>query len=87
MVVFFSNCDSVEFHHELFRRDMQLSHSHSGSDSAVEPVQLLGSVPVLKLHGDMLQPERTSSLVTFAKVRICTYSPWLCICACVCNFC
>jgi hypothetical protein len=76
MVVFFSNCDSVEFHHELFRRDMQLSHSaHSGSDSA-EPVQLLGSVPVLKLHGDMLQPERTSSLVTFSKVYVYT-AIWL----------
>jgi hypothetical protein len=25
-------------------------------------------VPVLKLHGNMNQPERTSSLVTFAKV-------------------
>jgi superfamily II DNA/RNA helicase len=80
MVVFFSNCDSVEFHHELFRRDLQLSHSHSHSHSgadAAEPVKLLGSVPVLKLHGDMLQPERTSSLVTFAKV--CRHH--CCVCA------
>lgn len=74
MVVFFSNCDSVEFHHELFRRDLQLAYSHSNnsqqgqSAAAAEALKLLGDVPVLKLHGDMRQPERTSSLVTFAKV-------------------
>lgn len=72
MVVFFSNCYSVEFHHELFRRDLQLAHSHSssqyGASDAPDPVKLLGAVPVLKLHGDMRQPERTSSLVTFSKV-------------------
>lgn len=79
MVVFFSNCDSVEFHHELFRRDLQLSHSHSHSQAGVaEPVKLLGSVPVLKLHGDMLQPERTSSLVTFAKVCMHTSTAAAC---------
>lgn len=79
MVVFFSNCDSVEFHHELFRRDLQLSHSHSHSQAgAAEPVKLLGSVPVLKLHGDMLQPERTSSLVTFAKVCMHTSTAAAC---------
>jgi hypothetical protein len=33
-------------------------------------VKLLGDVAVLKLHGDMRQPERTSSLVTFAKVCV-----------------
>lgn len=79
MVVFFSNCDSVEFHHELFRRDLQLSHSgsHSQQGDAAEPVKLLGSVPVLKLHGDMLQPERTSSLVTFAKVGVGCWLCWL----------
>jgi hypothetical protein len=72
MVVFFSNCDSVEFHHELFRRDLQLAYSHSNQQgqapAAAEAVKLLGDVPVLKLHGDMRQPERTSSLVTFSKV-------------------
>lgn len=81
MVVFFSNCDSVEFHHELFRRDLQLAQSHSHSHSqhgpteGPEPVKLLGDVPVLKLHGDMRQPERTSSLVTFAKVCVAHQTP------------
>ncbi len=79
MVVFFSNCDSVEFHHELFRRDIQLAFSHSQSRlqqtaaEGPEPVKLLGDVPVLKLHGDMRQPERTSSLVTFSKVCLALY--------------
>lgn len=65
LVVFFSNCDSVDFHHQL------LLHQQQGGDAvgdADESDLLLGASPVLKLHGDMRQPERTSSLVTFAKV-------------------
>lgn len=74
-MVFFSNCDSVEFHHELFRQELQLSHADV---AGVEPMKLLGAVPVLKLHGDMAQPERTSSLVTFAKVCwVCLMHGWL----------
>lgn len=79
MVVFFSNCDSVDFHHELFGRELELAYQHhggqpqpyGGAPDTTQPVKLLGSVPVLKLHGDMRQPERTSSLVTFAKVCCC----------------
>lgn len=77
LVVFFSNCDSVDFHHELFSRGLQLSEHQGGREAAeaagggsAEPLQLLGGAPVVKLHGDMLQPERTSSLVTFAKVKL-----------------
>lgn len=82
LVVFFSNCDSVDFHHELFRRELQLSPAAGagGAGGVDTEVKLLGDVPVLRLHGDMLQPERTSSLVTFAKVshshRVCV------VCAC-----
>lgn len=68
LVVFFSNCDSVDFHHQLLQQQQQ---SWVGdADAAAVAEALLGSTPVLKLHGDMKQPERTSSLVTFAKVKI-----------------
>lgn len=71
VVVFFSNCDSVDFHHALLPR---LLPSANGANSAAEgpPEGLLGDdVAVLRLHGDMAQPERTSSLLTFTKVNGC----------------
>jgi len=65
LVVFFSTCDGVDFHHLLLQQHQQ---DQEGQQQMQEQ-QLLGSaVPVLKLHGNMKQPERTSSLVTFAKV-------------------
>jgi ATP-dependent RNA helicase DDX31/DBP7 len=76
LVVFFSNCDSVDFHHALLQQPQPGSSEQDGSDAAAAAAAgggeagelLLGSCPVLKLHGDMKQPERTSSLVTFSKV-------------------
>jgi ATP-dependent RNA helicase DDX31/DBP7 len=75
LVVFFSNCDSVDFHHALLQQPQpgssdQDTAAAAAGDEAGE--LLLGSCPVLKLHGDMKQPERTSSLVTFSKVRPCS---------------
>ncbi|KAJ9527066.1 hypothetical protein QJQ45_025227 [Haematococcus lacustris] len=66
-VVFLSSCDGVELHWELLGRCW---HSASGGP-------LLGrEVPLLKLHGDMPQAQRTSSFVTFSEapcaVLLCT---------------
>jgi ATP-dependent RNA helicase DDX31/DBP7 len=68
VVVFFSNCDSVEFHHAVLS---------SGAWAAASGQALLpASAPLLKLHGNMPQAERTSSLLNFTKagagVLLCT---------------
>jgi ATP-dependent RNA helicase DDX31/DBP7 len=68
VVVFFSNCDSVEFHHAVLS---------SGAWAAASGQALLPpSAPLLKLHGNMPQAERTSSLLNFTKagagVLLCT---------------
>jgi len=68
VVVFFSNCDSVEFHHAVLS---------SGAWTAASSQALLPpSAPLLKLHGNMPQAERTSSLLNFTKagagVLLCT---------------
>lgn len=69
-MLFFSNCDSVDFHHQLLLQHLPGDRADSG-EAAMQAEPLLGSCPVLKLHGDMKQPERTSSLVTFTKVCVC----------------
>ncbi|KAF8071155.1 RH17 [Scenedesmus sp. PABB004] len=69
VVVFFSNCDSVDFHAALLQRGAAPGGDDAGGDDAPPP--LLGGCPVLKLHGDMRQPERTSALVTFSKASSC----------------
>jgi hypothetical protein len=73
LVVFFSNCDSVDFHHALLQQPQPGGGDPDSYDAAAAAggeagALLLGGCPVLKLHGDMKQPERTSSLVTFSKV-------------------
>lgn len=55
-----SSCDGVEFHHSLFADFFELA--------AGAPLAEAGC-PVLKLHGDMLQAERTSSFVKFTQAR------------------
>lgn len=68
IVVFFSNCDSVEFHHSVLS---------SGAWEAASGKPLLPTgAPLLKMHGNMVQAERTSSLLRFTKagagVLLCT---------------
>ncbi len=59
-VVFLSSCDSVEFHHTLLA-------GRAWRQAAGGP--LLGAdVPLLKLHGDMPQAQRTAAFVTFSQV-------------------
>jgi ATP-dependent RNA helicase DDX31/DBP7 len=68
VVVFFSNCDSVEFHHAVLSSGAWIA----ASGQALLPP----SAPLLKLHGNMPQAERTSSLLNFTKagagVLLCT---------------
>lgn len=59
IVVFLSSCDGVEFHHLLL----------GGLWKAVTGRTLLPpSVPLLRLHGDMPQAQRTETFAAFAKV-------------------
>jgi hypothetical protein len=64
-VVFMSSCDGVEFHHLLLGACFE--------QAACEP---LLACPLLKLHGDMLQAERTASFLQFSQaqtgVLLCT---------------
>ena len=68
IVVFFSNCDSVEFHHAVLG---------SRAWSAAAGSELLPrGAPLVKFHGNMPQSERTASLLEFTKagagVLLCT---------------
>jgi ATP-dependent RNA helicase DDX31/DBP7 len=76
-VVFMSNCDSVDFHHALFSENgvwedatgRALIDRHHPSSSNPHP-------PILKLHGNMAQIDRTATLIAFTKastgVLFCT---------------
>ncbi|GAB4822270.1 hypothetical protein N2152v2_009316 [Parachlorella kessleri] len=67
VVVFFSNCDSVEFYHAV------LADVWDGATG--EPL-LPAKVPVLKLHGNLTQAERTEAFLRFSRcpagVLLCT---------------
>ncbi len=65
-VVFLSSCDGVELHHALLG-------GPAWRQAAGGP--LLGvDMPLLKLHGDMPQAQRTAAFVTFSQVRTCSSS-------------
>ncbi len=57
-MVFLSSCDGVEVHHRLM-----------GSFWEAACGQELLGVPLLKLHGDMPQPQRTASFVKFSQAK------------------
>ncbi len=63
VIVFVSSCDGVELHHRLLGSFWE---SSCGSGAPLLP---RGS-PLLKLHGDMPQPERTAAFLAFTKVRV-----------------
>ena len=68
ILVFFSNCDSVEFHHSVLSGDAW----EAASGGPLLPT----NAPLLKMHGNMAQGDRTSSLLRFTKagagVLLCT---------------
>lgn len=67
LAVFFSSCDSVEFHHAVLQ---------DAWPTATGASLLPHSAPLLKLHGNMPQPERTAALLHFTRasagVLLCT---------------
>ena len=69
IIIFTSTCDGVELHHHLLGPFWSTA---CGSGSPLLPP----TSPILKLHGDMPQAERTSSFLTFSKAKsaalICT---------------
>ncbi|GAX79754.1 hypothetical protein CEUSTIGMA_g7195.t1 [Chlamydomonas eustigma] len=58
VVVFLSSCDGVELHHQLL----------GGFWDAACGSPLL-EVPLLKLHGDMPQPQRTAAFLKFSQAK------------------
>lgn len=63
VVVFLSNCDTVEFHHKIFGEFWNsLEVTHNWNDKESTP-------SMLKMHGNMSQIERTRTLVTFTKIE------------------
>jgi ATP-dependent RNA helicase DDX31/DBP7 len=56
-----SSCDGVEFHHELLG---------SFWAAALGAPLLPRGTPLLKLHGDLPQAQRTAAFVKFNEVRI-----------------
>ena len=79
VVVFFSSCDSVDFHHSLLN---SLVHAlPSPSDSTPSPPSpsthlLSPSSPILKLHGNMAQVDRSAAFKAYrsapSAVLLCT---------------
>ena len=59
ILIFFSNCDSVDFHHILFQKEW--------NKTAEEEQFKREQVAILKLHGNMSQIDRTRSLLSFTK--------------------
>ncbi|KAJ7308011.1 hypothetical protein JRQ81_008511 [Phrynocephalus forsythii] len=71
MVVFFSSCEQVDFHHALFQKVLA-GDPEAGSPEQTPPP----ASPFLRLHGDMKQEERTSVFQEFLQsqtgVLLCT---------------
>ncbi|KAJ6652238.1 hypothetical protein lerEdw1_012962 [Lerista edwardsae] len=73
MVVFFSSCEQVEFHHGLFQKVL-------GAEPEVEELRGLPRSPspltFLRLHGDMRQEERMTTFQDFLQsktgILLCT---------------
>eukprot|EP00204_Picochlorum_oklahomense_P000657 CAMPEP_0118808346 /NCGR_PEP_ID=MMETSP1161-20130426/35937_1 /TAXON_ID=249345 /ORGANISM="Picochlorum oklahomensis, Strain CCMP2329" /LENGTH=432 /DNA_ID=CAMNT_0006737735 /DNA_START=1 /DNA_END=1299 /DNA_ORIENTATION=+ len=61
ILVFLSNCDSVDFHHVLLQKEWQNQSEEEEEESKRE------QVAILKLHGNMSQIDRTRSLLSFTK--------------------
>ncbi|XP_047624733.1 probable ATP-dependent RNA helicase DDX31 isoform X3 [Phacochoerus africanus] len=73
VIVFFSSCELVEFHHSLFLQTLL------GGSGALAPGRLPSASPpltFLRLHGDMEQEERTAVFQEFSRskagVLLCT---------------
>lgn len=65
VIVFFSTCDSVDFHYQLMNAAKLPSElqTSSTSDNSLVPLK------IFKLHGNHTQPERTAALSNFRSSR------------------
>lgn len=65
IIVFFSTCDSVDFHHHLFRvaKVPEELRSKGVLEGSLVPLKLF------KIHGNHTQPERTAALRGFRQSR------------------
>lgn len=76
MVVFFSTCDAVEFHHLLLSTFSLQESSRKDGGTEVEAAATYVSCPVFKLHGNLSQKERSQTFFAFGKaasgVLLCT---------------
>nr|XP_020650503.1 probable ATP-dependent RNA helicase DDX31 isoform X1 [Pogona vitticeps]XP_020650504.1 probable ATP-dependent RNA helicase DDX31 isoform X1 [Pogona vitticeps] len=66
MVVFFSSCEQVDFHHALFRKVLD-GDPEPGGPKQSQP--LSSPLALLRLHGDMKQEERTSVFQDFLRSK------------------
>ncbi|XP_029470016.1 probable ATP-dependent RNA helicase DDX31 isoform X2 [Rhinatrema bivittatum] len=71
LIVFFSSCELVEFHHTLFTKVLMGSPQKTGSHPFTP-----ANLKFLRLHGNMEQEERTEVFLEFSKspsgVLLCT---------------
>lgn len=75
IIVFFSTCDSVDYHYELFNTAKLPSELHTSSDVKGASVSLL-PLQIFRIHGSHAQSDRLSSLRGFRNsnraVLLCT---------------
>ncbi|XP_061460444.1 probable ATP-dependent RNA helicase DDX31 isoform X2 [Rhineura floridana] len=73
MIVFFSSCEQVEFHHALLQRVLARKPEAGGPERSLPPPLPLTFV---RMHGDMKQEERTSVFQEFLQsktgILLCT---------------
>nr|XP_033816524.1 probable ATP-dependent RNA helicase DDX31 [Geotrypetes seraphini]XP_033816525.1 probable ATP-dependent RNA helicase DDX31 [Geotrypetes seraphini]XP_033816526.1 probable ATP-dependent RNA helicase DDX31 [Geotrypetes seraphini]XP_033816527.1 probable ATP-dependent RNA helicase DDX31 [Geotrypetes seraphini]XP_033816528.1 probable ATP-dependent RNA helicase DDX31 [Geotrypetes seraphini]XP_033816529.1 probable ATP-dependent RNA helicase DDX31 [Geotrypetes seraphini] len=71
LIVFFSTCELVEFHHTLFTNVLTASQQRAGSQPLIAT-----RLEFLRLHGNMEQEERTEVFLKFSQssssVLLCT---------------
>ncbi|XP_019365847.1 PREDICTED: probable ATP-dependent RNA helicase DDX31 [Gavialis gangeticus] len=67
MIIFFSSCEQVEFHHELF---LKVLLGGAESDQPGHPLPPLPGLRFLRLHGNMDQEERTAVFQEFLQAKI-----------------
>ncbi|XP_030063633.1 ATP-dependent DNA helicase DDX31 isoform X2 [Microcaecilia unicolor] len=71
LIVFFSTCELVEFHHTLFTNVLMASQQRAGSQPLIAT-----HLEFLRLHGNMEQEERTEVFLKFSQsssgILLCT---------------
>lgn len=66
VIIFFSSCESVEFHHTLFQKVLC---KHPEGEELLTQATFVSQLTVLRLHGNMEQEERTEVFQQFSQSR------------------